>query len=780
MRKLLVILTLVIVLVSLNWFRDLFAQDLGSLSDAEKAALLRNISKAAPAKRDAGYYETPSIYDSTVTIRRPAEDSVVAGLDAPGERDASIRRRGRLPEFEELRPFGADLFAGPRETSPPDDVASDGSYILGPGDDVIIYLWGRVEKEYKLTIDREGKVLIPKVGEVVAWGKTLGRFKKLVRERMAKVYSEFDLAISLGKIRAIRIYLTGEVQVPGAYTVSSLTSLFNALYLAGGPNENGSMRSVRVMRNGRLAAETDLYRFLLYGDNSLDIRLESGDAIFVPVVGSRVAIRGEVKRPAVYELNADESARDLLQYAGGVTPEAHLGRVMLERIAEQNEWEVIDLNLDPGAGIGATDPLLMDGDRVTVYSIFESRKNMVAVFGRVKHPGYYERNDSTSLSDLLKEAQLQEYDVFLERANLFRRHSDWRSEIIPVPLGAMLNGEAEDILLKDRDSLHVYSIEDITWDKSVYINGEVSAPGKYPYYDSITVSDLIFLAGSYTRAASRLQAEIGRVDMEGNVTLLYLDMSSDSAARTILLEEDRVYIRQTPEWRIAPTVSIVGEMAYPGEYVLSGRDETLFGLLKRAGGFTPSAFPGGIIFERPSISQMLDRLQISKQLERFTELTEDTLGNIRTEVLIEYDSVSVNRIAIDIDLIIKTDGREGDIILEPGDRILVPSIPSGISVLGAVGHNGTIQFRPNGSVKDYIKRAGNFIPRADKGKTRLVKANGVVLAGGGILGHEVELGDVIVVPTKIVRHRDYVRTLSTVLTATTGVLTTVLLITKIN
>ena len=195
MRKLLVILTLVIVLVSLNWFRDLFAQDLGSLSDAEKAALLRNISKAAPAKRDAGYYETPSIYDSTVTIRRPAEDSVVAGLGAPGERDASIRRRGRLPEFEELRPFGADLFSGPRETSPPDDVASDGSYILGPGDDVIIYLWGRVEKEYKLTIDREGKVLIPKVGEVVAWGKTLGRFKKLERERMAKDYSEFDLAI---------------------------------------------------------------------------------------------------------------------------------------------------------------------------------------------------------------------------------------------------------------------------------------------------------------------------------------------------------------------------------------------------------------------------------------------------------------------------------------------------------------------------------------------------------------------------------------------------------
>jgi len=343
-----------------------------------------------------------------------------------------------------------------------------------------------------------------------------------------------------------------------------------------------------------------------------------------------------------------------------------------------------------------------------------------------------------------------------------------------------LNGETEDILLKDRDSLHVYSIEDITWDKFVYINGEVSAPGKYPYYDSITVSDLIFLAGSYTRAASRLQAEIGRVDINGNVTLLYLDMSSDSAARTILLEEDRVYIRQTPEWRMDPTVSIVGEMAYPGEYVLSGRDETLFGLLKRAGGFTPNAFPGGIIFERPSISQMLDRLQISKQLERFTELTEDTLGNVRTEAVIEYDSVSVNRIAIDIDLIIKTDGREGDIILEPGDRIFVPSIPSGISVLGAVGHNGTIQFRPNGSVKDYVKRAGNFIPRADKGKTRLVKANGVVLAGGGILGHKVELGDVIVVPTKIVRHRDYVKTLGTVLTATTGVLTTVLLITKID
>ncbi len=212
--------------------------------------------------------------------------------------------------------------------------------MLGPGDNVLIYLWGRVEKEYNLTIDREGKIFVPQVGELVVWGLTLEQFKARAIKQFSKVYSDYNLTISLGKIRSIRIFVTGEVKRPGAYTVSSLTSLFNAIYTAGGPNQRGSMRYIKLMRSGQEQAVVDLYKFLLEGDNSIDVRLQSGDLIFVPVAGSRVAIRGEVKRQAKYELIGQETALDILVLAGQPTAEAHLDRVMLERVTGKSEWEV--------------------------------------------------------------------------------------------------------------------------------------------------------------------------------------------------------------------------------------------------------------------------------------------------------------------------------------------------------------------------------------------------------------------------------------------------------
>ncbi|HUV29554.1 MAG TPA: SLBB domain-containing protein [Acidobacteriota bacterium] len=782
MRKLLILLVLVIVLVSLNWFRELIAGDLGDLSESEKAALLERYAASRPAVGKSGSYHSPRIFD-------PPEGSGagaarVQSLSGDTLKETAVRsaeggEQQDLPPFEELQPFGTGMFDGPRETLPPDDIASDDNYILGPGDNVIVYVWGRVDNEYNLTVDREGKVFIPKVGELIAWGKTLAEFRTQVQKSLSKAYSGFDLTVSLGKIRSIRIYLTGEVKAPGAYTVSSLTSLFNALYQAGGPNLNGSMRSIRLMRSGKAVAEVDLYRFLLEGDNSLDVRLESGDAVFVPVAGARVAVRGEVRRPGVYELKGTATAGDVLHLAGGTNPEAHLERAMLERVSGQRQWQVHDLNLtglDDGSG---PDFILMDGDRLTVFSVFKARKNMVAMFGQVRHPGYYERNDSTRVLELVTRSQLQDYDVYYGRANLFRRHPDWRTEVISLNLRDILDGRAEDILLQDRDSLHVYAIEDVTWDRRMWISGQVQYPGEYPYYDGMTVQDLIFLAGSFTKSALRLQAEIARLDERGDVSIHYVDIGGDPSGSTVLKEGDRVYVRQIPQWKLHRTVTVEGEVAYPGEYVLSSHNESLYSLLERAGGFTPRAFPSGIVFERATIGQSLERLRIPRQLEKSNPLIEDSLGHVKPQAVIEYEAAAVNRIAIDMDLILGTGGGQGDMTLEPGDRIFVPSLPSGISVLGAVGQNGTIRFRENESVKYYVRRAGNFTPRADKKATRLIRANGEVFAGSSTLGRKVQMGDIIVVPTKIQRERNFAKTLGTVLTATTGALTTVLLVTKL-
>ncbi|MCH7689616.1 MAG: SLBB domain-containing protein [candidate division Zixibacteria bacterium] len=788
MRKIIFFVTLVIVLVSLNWFRELTAQDLSNISDEQKAKLLK-IYKA----RNSGVpdkprvYKTPEIYEDSANFRldlrkteieAPTELSTLARhLQRKGTAAASGKKK--LVAFEDLKVFGMELFESAGNITQPVDIATSSDYVLGPGDNVLIYLWGRVEKEYNLTIDREGKIFVPQVGELVVWGLTLEQFKARAIKQFSKVYSDYNLTISLGKIRSIRIFVTGEVKRPGAYTVSSLTSLFNAIYTAGGPNQRGSMRYIRLMRSGKEQSVVDLYKFLLEGNNSIDVRLQTGDLIFVPVAGTRVAIRGEVKRQAKYELIGQETALDLLALAGQPTAEAHLDRVMLERVTGKSEWEVLDLNLNQARGpVDAV--VLQDGDRITVASIFDFKKNMVSITGHVKHPGFYERNDTTRVSDLLKRAQLQPYDVYYDRAELYRRHANYRTQIIPIDLSKALAGdEKNDLKLKDLDSLHVYSIKEIEWKRLVYIGGEVKSPGVFDLYEDMSVEDLIFLAGSFKRSAFRFGAEIARVDSVGRVEIIYVNLKNPADRKILMQEDDQLFIRRIPDWKENRIVKIEGEVTYPGDYAIMRKDETLYNLLARCGGFTERAFPKGLIFVRHSIEENLRRLGVDKMIERSKRVVEDSLGNVRYEGMIEYDPTGLSRIVIDIESIMNTGGAVGDIILEPNDKIFVPSVPSGVSVIGAVGSNGTIQFMPNKKVRDYIKRAGNFTRWADKHEVRLIRASGEVYSGGTALGKKVEVGDLVVVPTKVERKSNWFKNLTTAASAITGIVTTAILIGKL-
>ena len=779
LKKILILLALVIILVSLNWFEVLVAQDLDGLSAEEKAALLEQYRTRSTAVDSDRYYESPRIYADDESVAHQPNMPVDYEKDVAGEKSGPMAG-ATLVDFDELLPFGMELFKGGNSNDIPADVPSADDYVLGPGDNIIIYLWGRAEKEYNLTFDREGRVVIPQVGELVGWGLTLEQFRHRARNLFSQAYSEFDLTVSLGRIRSIRIYVAGEVRNPGAYTVSSLTSLFNALYIAGGPNERGSMRGARLMRAGKMVAEIDLYRLLLEGDNSNDLRLQTGDVIFVPVAGTRVAVRGEINRPAIYELKGGETVADLLALAGNPTPRAYLERIMLERIAANDEWKVLDLNLSQSPADAADNIALADGDRLTIFSIFEAKQNIVAIQGRVKHAGYYERNDSTHLSDLVARAQLQAFDVYYERADLFRRYPDGRVEVLPVNLGDIVAGiEGTDIKLRDRDSLHIYAVDEVSWKKYVYIEGEVVRPGRYPLYEGMKVQDLIFLSGSYTRGAHRRQAEIARLDSAGEVSIHYLQLENPASDTIILREDDHLYIRQMPLWQTEREVTIDGEVMYPGSYTLSGRSESFYQLIQRAGGFTPHAFPKGTIFTRASIYDNLRRSNITDVVQKSVPIVEDSTGLRKPATTIEFDQTSMNRIVIDMDHLLVSKGFKGDIMLQPGDRIHVPAIPSGISVVGATSVNGTIKFMPGENVKYYIKRAGNFSRQADKKETRLVKASGEVENGGGLLGRRVELGDVIIVPTKIDKQRDWTKTITAAITTVTGVLTSVFIVSKL-
>jgi len=763
MRKLLLLPLLVIILMAVSWFNQAYCQ---TMSEHELLEKYRELGQQKNKAEEP--YTTPEIYGEEPVVQTPV-DSTIEFVDE----NLTFKDN----EEGELRPFGYDLFRTPSELSPPSEVADLSEYILGPGDNVIIYLWGKVEKEYNLTVDRQGKIFIPRVGEVVVWGEKLEEFESRITQKLNNIYSDFEVSVSLGKIRSIRVYLTGEVKKPGAYTVSSLTTLFNALYLAGGPNERGSMRSIQLVRNNRVEATLDLYQFLIKGDSRGDVRLESGDAIFIPVSGLRVSIDGEIKRPAVYELLGGEHVGGLLELAGGPTAEAYLDRIMLDRISPEDERQVIDLNLNPNNG-ETDDMALIDGDILTVFSVYDMKHNIVAINGMVKHPGLFERSDSTTLRTLLDQGELLPQDVYFDRANLFRRYADRRIDIIPVNLNDVLTGRF-DMALQDLDSLHVYSIDEVRRREYVYIDGEVKKPGKFRLYDNMTLSDLIFLAGDFNKNAYQLGVELARTDSLGRVSLMNINLSDPANKSIPLAEDDRVFVRKLPEWFMHRIVTIEGEVNFPGQYALQTKNETLYDLLRRAGGFTENAFPKGTIFRRGTISESLERQNVPEIIANSQPLKEDSLGNIKKINLIDYDQDNVNRIIIDMDRLMATSGLEGNIRLQRSDYIYVPEIPTGISVMGAVGSNGTIKYMDSKKVKYYIERAGNFTNQAYKKGTQLIKADGQVFARGGTLGKKVELGDVIFVPTEIKKERDWLKTVSSTVSLIGGVVTSAFVISRL-
>lgn len=773
MKKILLLILLVLILVSISWFRPAFCNN--NVDDSLINAYLKSAASSNIENRPTATYSSPQ-YFSSEEYRGAASDSTSMTFQSPTS--------GPMPDSSSrkistgLRPFGYDLFNSPNELSRPIDVAAASDYILGPGDNVIINIWGRVEKEYNLTIDRQGNVFIPKVGATTAWGMTIADFSSQIEKKLSQVYTDFKISVSLGAIRSIRVYLTGEVKKPGAYTVSSLTTLFNALYLAGGPNERGSLRNIRLIRNNRLEKTVDIYDFLLKGNTEGDIRLASGDAIFVPVSGPRVTISGEVKRPAIYELSDVETVEQLIELAGGTTAEAYLDRIMLNRISEDNKKIVLDVNLNPLQAGSPPDICLADGDRVTVFSVFDVHRNVVKIGGMVQHPGTYERTDSTTVATLITRGELRPENVYLERANIFRKYPDRRIEIIPFNLKEVLSGQA-DYSLKDLDSLHIYSIDEIEWKKYVYIDGEIKNPGQYELYDGMTVYDLIFLAGNLKRNAYKYRVELARTDTAGSITTQVIDITDDNMRQIGLEEDDRVFIREFPDWFLHRLVNIEGEVRFPGRYSLLSGEETLYQLLNRAGGFTERAFPRGLVLQRKSIGNDLIRQNIPEIIINSQPLVEDSTGNVRRLETGSFDPHKMNRIIVDVEKILATGGREGDIRLQKDDYIYVPDMPSGVSVIGAVASNGTIKYEPGRSVDYYVRQAGNFTGQAEKSGTKLIKANGQVFAHNGTLRKKVDVGDVIFVPTEIKKQRDWLKSASTVATILGGVLTSVLIIDRL-
>lgn len=776
MKKSVWIVILIIILVYINWLSNGFAQ-----TPPEQLREYRELLKLKDARTvdRPGQYQSPPIFESAEDSINDSLFSMQGRMNPDDKRDESIADDEELvnPAQKSLPPrFGDNLFISPHVGEINNALIPE-DYRLGPGDNIIVSLWGRVQQEWNLTVDRQGKVFIPKVGEISAWGLTLGQFEEHLDTRLSRVYTGYERRVTLGKIRTIKVFVYGEVRSPGGYAISALSTLFNAVYMAGGPTENGSFRQIKLIRD-REKTSVDLYDFLISGDKSCDLPLLSGDVIFVPLAGAQAIVQGEVRRPGIYELIGQEKISDLLALGGGPTAEAYLGRLMLDRIGDNDSRKIVDLDFTADEKY---DPVVADGDNLTVFSIYDMRENVVRINGMVKHPGTFERLADMRLADLIDKGKLLPNDVYLERADLYRRNPDGRREIVAVDLIGLLKGIPEcNLVLRDLDSLYIYNIDEVEPDRYVYIDGMVQRPGQYPLYGNLTVSDLIFLAGNLKSSAYLLEAELARVDSLGNTELIQIALDRlDRGDNPLLKENDRLFVRQIPGYQLHRMVSIEGEVRFPGRYALTGKNETLWQLLNRAGGFTEKAFPEGAIFKRGAIAEDLQRKDIDNVLEGSQPLLADSTGVLQPVRVLTLKSQSMDRIIIDMESMIASGGTKSDFKLQSGDYIFIPEIPTGISVLGEVCANGTIKYQPDKKVKYYIDQAGGFTKRADKGEVRLVKANGRVYASGKVGNQRVDVGDVVIVPSEIKKEKDWLKFVSTSLSILTGVATSVLIIDRL-
>ncbi len=704
--------------------------------------------------------------------------------------------------------FGLSIFAdAPGDFITSTEIPVPPGYTLGPGDHLIVNLWGSVDLSLELVIDREGKAFIPRAGELVLWGLTVEESEKRIRNLLDMIYSNFEMNIILGKIRSITVYVSGEVVRPGAYTVNSLYTLFNTLYLAGGPTEGGSLRDIRLLRNGKIVSRYDLYGLLLEG-RSEDIKLESNDIVFVPVAGPLVTIRGQVKRPGLYEILGGERLSDLIDLAGGLPSSAYLGNVELQRFDGNMRKVIFNLNissLEPGSSV---DMSLADGDLVSIRKVYDLKEMIVHISGEVRYPGEYEYRGGMRVIDLVDAGSLLP-TAYLDRVFLTRMREDLTREVFQLDLASIFSsadtkeavpvedekngGSGGDRVIKwnmklaPGDSIVIFNADMMRDRETVTVEGEVRRPGRYNFAKKMTVSDIIFLAGGLKKDAWLLQADLARIVADSTrksevitVGLVSAIEESHGPGDIVLEPGDALYIRKTPMSGDHEKVVLIGEVLFPGTYVLENENETLTDLIDRAGGFTKDAFLPGAVFERVDIVKELQNRHIGDVIDALRESEVDTSGGVPPERIFHYEinTDKMNRIIIDLPVLVQGGDPEENIVLRPGDRITIPGFPSGINVLGAVASSGTIKFREGESADYYIERAGGFTRSAARKEVRILKADGRVIKKKA-MSVGIEIGDAIIVPEKVIRDRDWLGFFQTSVGIIASAMTTVFIVTKL-
>jgi protein involved in polysaccharide export with SLBB domain len=736
---------------------------------------------------------TPLARKSTVPVQRPLNPQ--ARPDDEPNMPHGISRKtpyGELPSLKDLysqlpaseiklKRFGSDTFrlsTGNLNTLPM-DLPVGPEYVLGPGDGLVLNLWGGRSDRLNRTIDRQGQIALPMVGPIAIAGLTIAEAQTAIQKALATQFQGEHVEISTGRLRTVRVYVVGDVQRPGAYDVSSLSTPLNALHEAGGPTSRGSMRTVRQYRGNQLVGEVDLYDLLLRGVRSNTDRLLPGDTILVPPVGPQVTVSGMVRRPAIYELKGEQSLNDVLDLAGGVLVSASMNRINIERIDAHQRRTMLSVNL-PDDKDGLAKKLaacrVQDGDRVLVSPILPYNEQAVYLEGHVFRPGKYAYQDGMTVNDLLHSYQ----DVMPEpasHAEIIRlQPPDFRPETISFDLSDLLTGD-DPILLKAFDVIRVFSRYEID-SPQVSIRGEVLRPGKYPLSKGMTAAALVRMAGGFRRSAYREQADLSSYVVQDGQNVLTMNsvvaidkaLEGDKSADAVLKPGDVLGIRQLTGWQdIGASITIRGEVKYAGTYGIS-EGERLSSILRRAGGFREGAYPAGAVFDRIQVrelgeksrQEMIRRLettslnakadsaqeQVSLQ-QSLTQQQQQVLTTLRTHP-------ASGRLVLKISADIKQwQNTPADIEVRAGDTLFIPKRPDFVMVMGQVYSPTAISYVPGKDAEWYLRQAGGVAQDGKKKAIFVVRANGSVVGhGGGWTGNSVmslrmQPGDSVVVPEKI-------------------------------
>lgn len=666
--------------------------------------------------------------------------------------------------------FGHDIFQ-PREDGisfePNENVATPDNYELGPGDEVIIDIWGYNEANIKQTISPEGRINIEMVGPVYLTGLTVKEAENKIKKVLSSKYAEIggerpntDVSMSLGAIRTIQVNVMGDVDYPGAYRMSSFSTVFSALYAAGGVSETGSLRAIQVVRNGKPVAIADIYAYIFDGMSTNDIRLKDGDVIIVPAYVNVVKALGGVKRSMKYEMAEGETVADLLKYSGGFTGRAFRDNVSVLRNSGTSR-QILTASQSDGYNV-----VLEDGDEVTVGVSPQHFANRLEIKGYVVNPGEYEfGGDINTVKQLVVAAGGLKEDAFLGRAVLQREKSDRSFETLSVDLGGIMKGTRPDVNLRKGDVLTVSGIYEMRDRGTLTINGMVVAPGIFDYAENTTVEDLIVLAGGLLDGASMAKVDVARrivdpysLEIEESIGESFSfaikdGLAVDGADKFFLEPYDVVSVRKSPAFQIQKFVTVEGEVAFPGEYVLQTNGERISSVIKRAGGLTYLAFVKGGKLTRNMTEEELvtaqttmetERRNIQRQKEKLA-LTQGTSAEVDAADLEAMQVLSTYTVAVDFEKAIANPGSAYDIILREGDVLSIPENVGTVAIKGEVLFPNTVAYVEGKPISYYISQAGGFNNDAKQGKLYVVYMNGSVDKGSGA---KVEPGCEIVVPRK--------------------------------